>query len=59
MVNVINDEDEDGKNLWTFKEILGHRNQGRSYEPQILWDISKKIWEPLAEMKLLELMSVA
>ena len=59
MINVFNDIDEDGEQLCTFKNILGHRNQGRSYELQILCDTENKIWELLTEIKILNFMSVA
>ena len=38
MINVFNAGDKDGDQLWTFKEILAHRKQGRDYELQILRD---------------------
>ena len=38
MINVFNAIDEDGDKLCTFKNILVHRNQGISYELQILCD---------------------
>ena len=36
MINVFNACDKDGDQLWTFKEILTHRKQGRGYKLQIL-----------------------
>ena len=57
-VYAFNTEDEDSDQLWTFKEILGHIKQGRSYEMQILWDIGENTWEPLTDMNLSYFMGV-
>ena len=59
MINVFNARNEDGNQLCTFKNIPGNRNQGRSYEIQILCDTENKTWESLTEIKLLGFMSVA
>ena len=58
-INVFNARHEDGYQICTFKDLLGHRDQGRSYELQILCDIENKTWEPMTEIKLLDFMSVA
>ena len=59
MINVFNAVNEDGNQLCTFKNIPGNRNQGRSYEIQILCDTENKTWELLTDIKLLDFMSVA
>ena len=58
MINVFNVRDEDVYQLCTFKNILGHRNKGRSYELQILCYTENKIWETLNEINILGYMSV-
>ena len=42
--NVFNARDEDGDQICTFKEILGNKNQGGSYELQILCDTENITW---------------
>ena len=59
IINFFNARDEDYDQTCTLKEILGHSNQGISYELQILCDTNNNTWEPLTGIKLLDFMSVA
>ena len=42
MINVFNARYKYGDEIWDFNDILGHMNQGRYYELQIIWDTIKK-----------------
>ena len=58
-INTFNAKDEDGDELWSFKEILDHRMKCGKWELEILWDTGETTWELLSEMKLTDLVSVA
>ena len=58
MINVFNDRDEDGEQIFTFNNILVHSNQGISYEPQILCDTENKTWGSLTEINPKRFISV-
>ena len=34
--------------IWTFKEIIGHRRKNRRNEVLVLWDDDSETWEPLS-----------
>ena len=59
IINFFNARDEYDDQICTLKNILGHRNQGVSYEPQILCGTNNNTWEALTGIKLLVFMSVA
>ena len=59
MINVCNARYKYGDAIWAFNDILGHMNQGRYYELQIIWDTIKKTWYPLNEINIYDFMSGA
>eukprot|EP00957_Ditylum_brightwellii_P071416 5428996-Ditylum_brightwellii.AAC.1 len=41
-------EKTDEEHLWIFKEVVGHRNNGRTWDVQMKWEDDSETWEPLA-----------
>ena len=59
IINFFNYRYEYDDHICTLKDILRHRNQGISYELQILCDNNNNTWEKLTKIKILDFMSVA
>ena len=59
MINAFNARYKYGDAIWAFNDILGHRNQGRYYKLQIIWDTIKKTWYPLNEINIYDFMNGA
>ena len=51
LINLLNKEEEDSHQLWTFSEILEHRkviHKGKSIiEVKVKWDTGEPTWEPM------------
>eukprot|EP00957_Ditylum_brightwellii_P047248 3588797-Ditylum_brightwellii.AAC.1 len=40
-------EKTDGEHLWIFKEIVGHRKHGQTWDIKIKWEDDSETWESL------------
>jgi len=47
---LLSQEDNDA-NMWTFSEVLGHRQEGNQTMVEIQWDNGEVSWEPLNVMR--------
>mmetsp|Transcript_1296 Transcript_1296/g.1575 ORF Transcript_1296/g.1575 Transcript_1296/m.1575 type:complete len:358 (+) Transcript_1296:276-1349(+) len=46
------DQGDEGDGMWTFSKILSHRTvENGKVEVEVLWDNGETSWEPLAELK--------
>ena len=59
LINIINAQDEDGDGLQSFKQILEHRKKNRKWEVKVSWDDGDVTWEPLHDMRLFDMMTLA
>ena len=52
LVNAYNARDEEGAQLWTYKEITDHRQtKKREWQVKVLWDTGDETWEPMKVIK--------
>ena len=47
LINIINAQEEDGDQIWSFKAIKGYRKRNKRWEVLVDWDHTKESWEPL------------
>ena len=59
LINLINAKHEDGNGLHSYNAILDHRKKRGKLEVQIQWDDGDVTWEPLKEMKLADMVTLA
>ena len=59
LINIINAQSEDGNQLWSFKGIKGHRKRNKKWEVLVDWDHTNESWEPLQDMRLADVVSLA
>ena len=59
LINIINEQDEDSNGLQSFKQILDHRKTNRNWEVKVAWDDGDVTWEPLHEMRLFDMITLA
>ena len=59
LISIINSQDEDGDGLQSFKTILDHRKRNRKWEVKIAWDDGDITWEPLHDMRLFDMITLA
>eukprot|EP00957_Ditylum_brightwellii_P152648 11619376-Ditylum_brightwellii.AAC.1 len=52
-------EKTDEKHLWIFKEVVGHRNSGQTWDVKMKWEDDSEIWEPLAVIWKSDLLTLA
>ena len=59
LINIINVQQEDGDQLWSFKAIKGHRKRNKKWEVLVDWEHTNESWEPLEELGLAEAVTLA
>ena len=59
LINLINKQNEDCDQVWSFKGIKGHRKRNKKWEVLVDWDHTNESWKPLEDIRLADAVTLA